>query len=193
MTDSTSPKKPTVSTKMPPAIKVVLLILAVLVVLGILSTVFAGVYLRSVWSGLGFNGIKVDQAGNVEVKTEDGKVSISNKKELPVEWPSDVPTYPGSTIESTFKGESQLVNVFFSSQDEPDKVIQFYKEQLAAKGWQTDNSEGYFPLGGGIGIAQKDNRKLSVTILAANKSQDSQAKTAITIAVMQATPTPKAE
>lgn len=167
--------------------------MAVLVVLGILGTIFAGVYARNLFSGLGINGVRVDQGGNVEVKTEDGKVSFTNKKELPAEWPNDIPTYPGASIESSFKGEKQLVNVNFSSQDESEKVIQFYKEQLASKGWQADSSEGFFPLGGGIGVAQKDDRRLSVTILATSKPEETGAKTSITIAVMQVTPTPKAE
>ncbi|MCC7543399.1 hypothetical protein IT415_01670 [bacterium] len=189
-----SAKQPASKNSLPPAIKIVLIVAAILFVLGIVGTIAAGFVAGSFFSGIfGQNKVQVNQNGTVEVKTDDGKVSFSNKKELPGNWPSDVPVYPGATVLASFAGENHLVNVQFWSQDDLEKVIQYYKDQLPGNGWQADSEQGYFPLGGGIGLAVKDDRRLSVTIIGNNNPKEGEGKTSITIAVVKTTPSPAAQ
>ena len=194
MSDSKQSKAPATNTKMPVPLKIFLWVFGVFMVIGIVGVVAAGFFASSMLGGVfGQNKVKVDQNGNVEVKTDDGKVSFTNKKELPSTWPSDLPVYPGANVESSFTGENSLVNVNFSSQDDSQKVIDFYKDKLASNGWKADSDNGYFPLGGGIGIATKDQRRAQLTILQNDKPKDGELKTVITIAVIKTTPTPAAE
>mgnify|MGYP000900434662 FL=1 len=194
MQEAKKPKTTTANTKMPVQLKVFLWIFGIFIVIGVVSSVVAGFFATSILGGVFSNNkVKVDQSGNVEVKTDDGKVSFTNKKELPSTWPTDLPVYPGAIVESSFTGEKSLVNVHFSSDDDSQKVIDYYKQQLASNGWKADGDNGYFSLGGGIGIATKDDRRVQLTILQNDKPKEGELKTVITIAVIKTTPTPAAE
>jgi hypothetical protein len=76
--------------------------------------------------------------------------------ELPVDFPADVPRYPGSKVASARGTEDLGVAVTFESPDALDVVAKFYSDGLAAEGWQAQTQQT--PEGTLI-IADKDDRR----------------------------------
>jgi len=108
--------------------------------------------------------IDYDGDGSVTVKTDQGEWSTSG--ELPRDWPSDVPTYSGAKVLSSASSNPATgaagVYVALRTADAPSRVADFYKSELAAKGWTiagtaTVNEGTYL-------TAKKDNRSLSLAI-----------------------------
>ena len=124
--------------------------------------------------------VKVDaNGGEVTVKGQDGSTVQWGSNKLPDGWPSDVTIYSGSTIQ--YSGSSNPASgksgaaVIFQTSDPADKVVDFYKTDLAAKGWKI---EGTYQSGTTDMIgASKNDRYLSIGI-SANDSM-----TAVTIGV----------
>ncbi len=81
--------------------------------------------------------------------------------ELPVDFPADVPRYPGAKVASARGNQDLGVAVTFDSPDAPDVVAKFYSDSLAAQGWQTQTQET--PEGTMI-MAEKDDRRASALI-----------------------------
>jgi hypothetical protein len=120
--------------------------------------------------------VKVDADGTVEVKTDEA--TVSNKQELPSEWPSDVPAYPGAAVQ--FSGTATNPETgkegsaaMFTTTDTGTAVIDFYKAKIAAEGWTVSNTMQIN--GGTVLVAAKDDRVLTVSIASA------EGQTAITI------------
>lgn len=109
---------------------------------------------------------KVDVNGNaVTVKTADGTATWGDTK-LPDNWPSDAPVYPGTKV--AYAGSSNQTNgqsgsmVMLQSTDSGDKVVEFYKKELATQGWKI---EGTFSADGTTTfMATKDTRALSMSV-----------------------------
>lgn len=106
----------------------------------------------------------IDVSGDrVRVKTGEGEWSTGGQ--LPSDWPSDVPVYGGAKVlysassnPSTGSAGSYLA---LQSSDAPDKVSEFYKRELAAKGWTITNTA---TVNGGIYLAaEKGDRELAFT------------------------------
>jgi hypothetical protein len=94
-----------------------------------------------------------------------GKVKWGTNS-LPDGWPSDVTVYAGSTIQ--YSGSSNSANgkggaaVVFQTRDPAQKISDFYKADLAAKGWKI---EGTYSSGSTLMVgATKEGRSLSITI-----------------------------
>ena len=79
-----------------------------------------------------------------EVRTEKpggvvGKAEIVAPGDLPSNFPSDVPTYPGArSTQSMAVGDGPAL-VVFSTSAAPADVYEFYREQLSQNGWSIDS------------------------------------------------------
>lgn len=97
----------------------------------------------------GKTGVKTDFG-----EIEKGKVTFTDKKtgetvtvgssELPKSFPKDFPVYKNATVISSASNvQQENVNgqlVIFSTKDGLDKVVPFYKKELASKGWEITSS-----------------------------------------------------
>src|SRR3989344_4091500 len=124
--------------------------------------------------------VKVDaDGGQVTVKGQDGSSVQWGSNSLPDGWPSDVSIYSGSTIQ--YSGSSNPTTgksgagVMFQTSDKGQKVADFYKADLAAKGWKI---EGTYSAATTTTVgATKDGRSLSLGI------SSSEQGTVVTMAV----------
>lgn len=85
---------------------------------------------------------------------EDGKMTFTDSKtgakvnigsgEVPDTFPKDFPLYPGAKVTSSLSGaqtgEGSGFWLTLSTADALDKVSDFYKKELADKGWTTQSS-----------------------------------------------------
>ena len=81
--------------------------------------------------------------------------------ELPKDFPSDVPQYPGSKVTSAQGTQDQGVAVTFDSPDALATVTKFYEDSLASMGWQTQTQA--IPEGSMI-LADKEDRMLQAMV-----------------------------
>jgi len=58
--------------------------------------------------------------------------------ELPVNFPEDVPQYPGAEVVKARPTSDAGISVAWSTGDDQVKVASYYADQLAAKGWATN-------------------------------------------------------
>lgn len=107
----------------------------------------------------------VNDNGEVTVRTDQGTWSSSGQ--LPKDFPSDVPLYPGSKVQASVAADQQQGGgqyVGLESTDSSDKVVTWYKQQLPAKGWKLSTN---FETGGGVMFSgTKDTRNVMVTVAA---------------------------
>ena len=122
--------------------------------------------------------VKVNSDGTMDIKTDDGTFSMG--KDLPKDWPTDVPSYAGATITYSAAAnptdtEKAGMALILSTTDDSVTVTKFYEAELKSNGWKITNTMQ----GGGTTImtAEKDERQLSLAI---SESDD---QTGITIAV----------
>jgi len=161
-----------VASGMPTGIKILLISAGVIFSLGIIFTIaasiIAGTYFHKIF---GNSTVTVNQNGSVEIQGQDGKANFSSKAELPAEWPKDIPVYPGATVITSYavKGDDQVVSVHFQTTDSAEKVVNYYKDNLAAQSWVPVDESGFFPIGT-FGAAKKTDRKLSVIVIEDKKA-----------------------
>ncbi len=104
--------------------------------------------------------------GKMEVKTKDG--TFTTGQEMPKDWPSDGPVYPGSEVQysasvNPTNGKPGKALVLMTK-DAPDVVNAYYKAELEKQGWTISNTA---QVAGGMMMAgTKDNRVFSVMIAA---------------------------
>ena len=114
------------------------------------------------------------QDGNFSVQTDKGSFSVKSGAALPDGFPSDIPLYPGATVQSsaastTADGQGFMVTA--SSADTPDKIVAFYKEKLAG----TFQSKADMNMNGSMMlIYQTADEKRSVQITASPEGSGSQ-------------------
>ncbi len=133
-----------VQEKKPNNKKILIIVVSVIVMLFIAQSLFSPERMAERMIENSINGdIDIDSdSGQIEIKGEDGesmKVTTGKKTELPKDWPSSVPVFPGSTIESSMSiaGQEESVshNVTFSTNVDFDKVADFYNDELVKGGW----------------------------------------------------------
>ena len=84
---------------------------------------------------------------------------------IPTGFPKDVPMYPGAVPTATMSSEGQGTLVTFDSNDEPQRVFDFYEEQLIDNGWSIESSA---TMGSQWMLsAVKDDRKAHISIAGA--------------------------
>jgi len=121
------------------------------------------------------------RGGAAAVSSQDGSVSVGPATTMPANWPSDVPTYAGASLQysgtsnpSTGEAGSAIV---FTTKDTADAILTFYKTQLVASGWKIEgeaNVSGMTTLG-----ATKDTRNLGMYIAPSTEGVD----TTVTIGI----------
>jgi hypothetical protein len=76
--------------------------------------------------------------------------------------PPDVPSYPGASVVSSSNATEQGLIVAFQSKDAPEKVFEFYRQQLADRGWSVEGEMS--SVDQRMLIAGKGDRKASVLV-----------------------------
>lgn len=123
-------------------------------------------------------GVNVAPDGSVQVQNDQGTYT-AGKNEVPADWPTDVPTYPGSTVEYSATANptdgKQAHAMTLSTTDTATAVADFYKKELASKGWKIEGTmaQGDMTFLG----ATKDALALSIAV----STQDG--KTMVTLGV----------
>lgn len=127
------------------------------------------------------SGVKTDvdmKNGSMKFTNEEGTVTTGNA--LPDDWPKDIPTYPGATIQ--FSGTANPDNeapgmaTMMTTADSADAVATFYQTAMKNGGWKIEST---MKMGEGtILVGSKDTRNLSIAIGSYDNSQ-----TSITIGV----------
>ena len=118
-------------------------------------------------------------ANGMNVKTDKGTVQTGNQASMPADWPSDVPAYPGSTVQMSGsaneeEGEDGRL-VMLQSSESVQAVTDFYTQKLTGGGWTI---EGNMKIAGSTVIAaKKGGQTLSLQVA------DAGGKTAITMAL----------
>lgn len=129
--------------------------LALLILLGVGSTLVAKFFAKKIGTGMVEKAIE----SNTGVKTniedlEKGKMSFTDEKTgtkvdigsntVPETFPKDFPLYPGVKVTSSLSGEQAgKSNGFWltmSSEDSADKVLAYYKTELGKNGWTVEST-----------------------------------------------------
>ncbi len=107
----------------------------------------------------GNRSLNLNQNGN--------SISVGGNVTLPANFPSDVPIYPGSKIKLATKSEKGEFTVTLTTPDSQEKVSSYYKEQMASKGWLSDNVEALGEIGqmNGLGSFTKDSQETNLAVL----------------------------
>lgn len=184
--DST-PKATKPDSKSPMMIVVIVIVIVVLVVLGILSGI-AGSVGRMFGTKIAEKSIESASGGQAKVNISGKDVTVQTKEgtyssgtTLPSDWPQDVPVYAGAKVEysgsSNGKDGRNGYAAVLTSADPSDKVVEFYKKELAAKGWVVTGTQQ----ASGISVitAEKGVQKVGVSLASENN------QTRITIGVSQ--------
>lgn len=134
---NTAPKKKS------SALKIIIIILVILVILGVVGTLLSAFVFKKIFQF----GVKKATNGTVNVgdkgvtiKDKNGNSSFSTEAKLPDGFPSDVPIYKPSTITVGAKTGNNY-DVSLQTSDSSQKVISYYKTELAKDGWSA-NSDG---------------------------------------------------
>ena len=125
--------------------------------------------------------VNINNDGSMHIETSEGTYDAGSNR-LPADWPTDVTAYAGATIQysgstNPATGKAGAAAVLMTA-DKPEKVVEFYKADLRAKGWTiatTMQGQGTNILG-----ATKGNRALSIMVAGSPDDQ-----TSITIGVGQ--------
>jgi hypothetical protein len=91
------------------------------------------------------SGVKTDvdmKNGSMKFTNEEGTVTTGNA--LPDDWPKDIPTYPGATIQ--FSGTANPDNeapgmaTMMTTADSADAVATFYQTAMKNGGWKIEST-----------------------------------------------------
>jgi len=110
-----------------------------------------------------------ENQGQVKIKTKDGESIISyNKNRLPDNFPKDIPVYSPAQVQMTQVMENgKNVMASLSTEDDPGKIIQFYKKAFSQAGWEVKAEMNM----GSTSLLQgeKGEKELNVTV---NRDQE---------------------
>ena len=154
MAAKTHSEKTSQSGGLPPVVKILIIVFIVLVVLGIIISAVMGMVLKKAGSAL-LNKAVESQTGiktNIE-DLEKGKMTFTDPKtgakveinsgEIPADFPKSFPLYPGAKLAATLSGNNKDDEggywLTFTTGDGFSKVADYFKTNLAAKGWTAQN------------------------------------------------------
>ena len=119
--------------------------------------------------------VDISEGGNkVTIETDKGKLTVGQNG-IPENFPSDVSVYSGSEVITSSESGGNFTLTLKSS-DSVSKVSDFYKTNLADKGWTLGNPVDFS--GSTTITATKNGRELNVVI-----TPDNDGKTAIAIVI----------
>lgn len=78
-----------------------------------------------------------DDASETVIKSEDGEIRIATGSKAVKDLPMGIELYPGATVESSMTGMGDGKSgamIVFSTTDDQDDVVEFYKDQMKDKG-----------------------------------------------------------
>jgi hypothetical protein len=153
------------------ALKIILIILAVFVGLGIIG---AGIVAYGVYRVA--HSIHKDAEGNISVTTPKGTIT-ANSSDTFTESDLGIAIYPGATqgkggLRMTIAGKS-MVTANFLTPDSPDKVIAFYKGKAGPNAQTMTTGAG--------GMITMQNGSSSVTVTVSQSASENNGETQITI------------
>jgi len=102
--------------------------------------------------------------GQIKIKTKDGESIISyNKNKLPDNFPKDIPVYSPASVQMTQIMENgKNVMASLNTDDDPGKVMQFYKKAFSQAGWEV---KGEMSMGNtSLLQGKKGGKELNVTV-----------------------------
>lgn len=110
--------------------------------------------------------------GSMRIDTKDGTVEIG-RQALPSDWPTEIGTYPGSTIVTTAnvtsdKGRPASM-ITATTGDSAAKIATYFKDRLAADGWEI-NAEAVMGAMTIIGATKADQEFGMQIVTAENQS-----------------------
>ena len=147
-----------------------IVISVVIMVVGFLAIFGFAIALRQAAKNAGVN---VNGNGSVSVQGKNGdSLSIGGSVKIPDGFPSNVPIYKPSDAITALK-TNEGYNVTLATDDDPQKVLDFYTAQLPAKGWQNNNSDVTLGIGNAISYSQGNQQLL---IFISNDKNASQGK-----------------
>ena len=111
--------------------------------------------------------VEVDSDNNTTTITTDEGETTWGQAEIPSNFPSDVPIYPGANATFTHVGSAQdeeSATASLETSDSVDKVAEWYKTEISKQGWSVQSTDSW---GDGTDkyisyVATKDGRELSV-------------------------------
>ncbi|EKD49482.1 MAG: hypothetical protein ACD_63C00126G0001 [uncultured bacterium] len=130
------------------------------------------------------SGGKVDievESNTTTWETEEGKSEFGTG-EIPANFPSDLPLYPGATASYTFVGsgnEEGSASATLETSDSMDKVSSWYKQNIESNGWSITRTDQWGADSDQFSnyVAEKGDKELSVGITSP------EGKTMITITI----------
>lgn len=153
------------------ALKIILIILAVFVGLGVIGAGIIGYGIYRV-----AHSIHKDADGNISVNTPKGTIT-ANSSETFTASDLGIAIYPGATqgkggLRMTIAGKT-MVTANFLTPDSADKVITFYKEQAGANAQVMTSGSG--------GMITTQSGSNSVTVTVTQSASENNGETQITI------------
>jgi len=86
-------------------------------------------------------GVSVNtNTGTVSVSKDGNTTQVGESVKLPDGFPSAMPIYPGANLNAASKSNNSDYAVTATTSDSVDKVVSYYKTQLASNGWTIDSS-----------------------------------------------------
>lgn len=116
--------------------KIVIIVVSVVVGLMILGTIATFLLIGSI-----FNSAGVDvNDGQVTVQTQDGEATTNYGEDVQLAegWPTDVPIYSPSTLQTSTKVDSNQFSASANTASSITDVAAYYKSTMAAQGWATN-------------------------------------------------------
>ncbi len=107
-----------------------------------------------------------DENAEMTFKSEDGEVKFTTGNKASEDLPMGVKLYPGANVQTSIKGMGDGQSgamVVFKSDDDQDKVLGFYRDQMQSLGIdvRTEVSTGDMKM---IGGEQKDGKVFNVSV-----------------------------
>ncbi len=131
---SNSPAK-TGSTK-----KIIIIIIVLVVLFGISKFFSRGSYMMPYGAGV---GVDKNLDGSATYSNKEGSVTVGGGT-YPDNWPNDLPKYSGAKIQYSASTNPQSGSagsaLAFTTADSAQKVLDFYKKELVAKGWSIEQT-----------------------------------------------------
>lgn len=86
-------------------------------------------------------GVSVNtNTGTVSVSKDGNTTQVGESVKLPDGFPSAMPVYSGAKLSAASKTNGSDYSISATTNDSVDKVVNYYKTQLASNGWTIDSS-----------------------------------------------------
>lgn len=104
--------------------------------------------------------------GTIDIQDKNGsRVVTGQSVKLPSDWPSYIPTYPGSKIQTSVTNpERHEYTASMMTTDDADKVMAYYKSQMTSSGFKSTASAN-MPGFRSDSFKHTDGREVVVTII----------------------------